>query len=194
MGIPALAIAGVGALGSIFGGGQKGPTGLDAATLSRMFGAGALSGDISQLYKLLQASPQFQQMLLQNSIQGSQFQNDLSSGLASRGLSTSGIGTIANAAGSSAISSGELGLRGGLFGTAGSLAQQNLLARLQSYTQGRLNQPSQSTIGGIGTSLLGASIPSLFAMGNNNTKIPPPDIPVGYYGPAQQGQQYAVNR
>lgn len=171
MALPIAAIgAGLGAIGSIFGGGQKGPTGLDAGTLQRLFGAGALSGDISQLYKLLQASPQFQQMLLQNSIQGSQFQNDLSSGLASRGLSTSGIGTIANAAGQSAISSGELGLRGGLFGTAGSLAQQNLLARLQSYTQGRLNQPNQqSAIGGIGTSLLGASIPSLFQMGQPKT-------------------------
>jgi hypothetical protein len=105
-------------------------------------------------------------MLQQNSIQGSQFQNNLAGNLAQRGLSTSGIGSIANAAGASAISSGELGLRGGLFGTAGSLAQQNLMQRLQSYTQGRLAQPSgPSFLSQIGGDLLGASIPSLFSMG-----------------------------
>lgn len=165
MPIPLAAIgAGAGLLGGLLGGGQKGPTGLDPATLQKFFGAGALSGDITQLYQLLAKSPQFQQMLLQNSIQGQQFQGDLSAGLAQRGLSTSGIGTIANAAGQSAISSGELGLRGGLFGSAGSLAQQNLMQRLQSYTQGRLNQPSQSFLGQIGGDLLGASIPSLFKM------------------------------
>ena len=169
MPIPLAAIgAGAGLLGGLFGGGAKGPTGLDPATLQKFFGAGALSGDITQLYQLLARSPQFQQMLLQNSIQGQQFQGDLSAGLAQRGLSTSGIGTIANAAGQSAISSGELGLRGGLFGSAGSLAQQNLLARLQSYTQGRLGQPQQpSMLSQIGGDLLGASIPSLFQMGGN---------------------------
>lgn len=158
--------AGLGALGGLFGGGNKGPTGLDAQTLSRLFGAGALGGDITQLYQLLSKSPQFQQMMLQNSIQGQQFQGDLSAGLAQRGLNTSGIGTIANAAGQSAISSGELGLRGGLFGTAGNLAQQNLMQRLQSYTQGRLGQPNQpSFLSQIGGDLLGSSIPSLFQMG-----------------------------
>jgi hypothetical protein len=158
--------AGAGLLGGLLGGGQKGPTGLDPGTLNKFFGAGALSGDITQLYQLLSRSPQFQQMLLQNSIQGQQFQGDLSAGLAQRGLSTSGIGTIANAAGQSAISSGELGLRGGLFGSAGSLAQQNLMQRLQSYTQGRLGQPQgPSFLSQISGDVLGASIPSLFQMG-----------------------------
>jgi hypothetical protein len=167
MPLPIAAIgAGLGALGGLLGGGPKGPTGLDANTLSRLFGAGALGGDITQLYSLLAKSPQFQSVLNQNAIQGSQFQNDLAGGLAQRGLNTSGIGTIANAAGASARSSGELGLRGGLFGTAGSLAQQNLLARLQSYTQGRMGQPSgPSFLSQISGDVLGASIPSLFAMG-----------------------------
>ena len=165
MPIPALAIAGLGTLGGLLGGRPKGPTGLDPGTLQNFFGAGALSGDITQLYQLLAKSPQFQQMLLQNSIQGSQFQNNLGAGLAQRGLSTSGIGTIANAAGASATSSGELGLRGGLFGTAGNLAQQNLLQRLQSYTQGRLNQPQQpSFLSQISGDVLSAAIPSLFKM------------------------------
>jgi hypothetical protein len=163
--------AGAGILSGLLGGGQKGPTGLDANTLSRLFGSGALSGDISQLYKLLSQSPQFQQMLLQNSIQGQQFQGNLSSGLAQRGLNTSGIGTIANAAGQSATSAGELGLRGGLFGQAGSLAQQNLLARLQSYTQGRLGQPQgPSFLSQIGGDLLGSAIPSLFQMGGSGSR------------------------
>lgn len=162
----ALAGAGIGGIMGLLGGGPKGPTGLDPATLNKFFGAGALSGDITQLYQLLSKSPQFQQMLLQNSIQGQQFQGNLASGLAQRGLNTSGIGTIANAAGQSSISSGELGLRGGLFGQAGNLAQQNLLQRLQSYTQGRLGQPQgPSFMSQIGGDLLGAAIPSLFKMG-----------------------------
>src|SRR5678815_309266 len=120
----ALPIAGISALAGLFGGSTYKPP--DASMLRRQFGPGALSGDTTQLFQFLLRSPQFQNMLNQNAIQGQQFQRDLSQGLAQRGLSTSGIGTIANAAGQSAVSSGALGLRGDLFNQAGSLAQQNL--------------------------------------------------------------------
>lgn len=143
---------GAGALGSILGAIFGGQGGIDPKDLAKNFGVGALSGDINQLYKLLAASPQFQQQLSQNLINASQFQNNLQANLGARGLNTTGIGAIAGAAGQSAYASGEQALRGGLFGTASDIAQQNLLARLQSYTtlkQQKLSQPSPiQAIGG----------------------------------------------
>jgi len=139
-----------GILGSLFGG-KKLP---DAATLKRLFGPGALSGDTQQLYDFLSRSPQFQGVLSQNNVNAATFQNNLASNLGARGLSTSGIGSIAMAAGQSAGQFGEQALRGGLFGQAGDLAQQNLLARLQAYSafqQQQYSQPTglQSLFGGI---------------------------------------------
>ena len=173
MAIPIAAIgAGAGLLASIFGGGGQSGNKLDAATLQKLFGSGALSRDTQGLYKMLLSSPQFQQLLSQNAAQGSQFQNSLAGGLAQRGLNTSGIGTIANAAGASAIQTGDLGLRGGLFGQAGNMAQQNLMARLQAYTQGA-GAPQPSMLSQVGSSLLGASIPSLFQMGGGGGSTVP---------------------
>jgi hypothetical protein len=161
MPIPALALGlgGMSLLGGLFGG-KKG--GLDAKTLERLFGAGAISQDTMKLYQMLSQSPQFRQLLLQNSIQGSQFQNQLSGNLAQRGLSTSGIGSIANAAGQSAIQTGETSLRGGLFGEAMDTAMKSLMARLQAYSGGQqigMQQPSSlqsffgNTLGAVGQSL-----------------------------------------
>jgi hypothetical protein len=170
--------AGAGVLAGLLGGsGQQGNK-IDAATLQRLFGSGALSKDTTGLYQMLLKSPQFQSLLSQNAVQGSQFQNNLAGGLAARGLNTSGIGTIANAAGASAIQTGDLGLRGGLFGQAGSMAQQNLMARLSAYTQGA--QPQQpSFLSQLGGDLLGASVPSLFSMGQKKTSTVP-DNPWGF--------------
>lgn len=134
---------GIGAGGSILGaifGQQKG---IDPKELEKLFGPGALSGDITKLYQALASSPQFQQQLSQNLINSSQFANNLQANLGARGLNTTGIGAIAGAAGQSAYASGEQALRGGLFGTASDIAQQNLLARLQSYTQGKMAQLSK---------------------------------------------------
>ena len=162
MPIPALALGlgGMSLLGGLFGG-NKGK-GLDAATLQRLFGPEAISSETMKLYQMLAQSPQFRQMLLQNSIQGSQFQNQLSGNLAQRGLSTSGIGSIANAAGQSATQTGETSLRGGLFGQAMDTTMQSLMARLQAYSQGQqigMQQPSDmqkffgNTLGAVGTAL-----------------------------------------
>lgn len=136
-------LSGGGALGAILGSIFGGSKGIDPKELARLFGPGALSGDTMQLYKFLAASPQFQQQLSQNLITSGQFSNNLAANLGARGLNTTGIGAIAGAAGQSAYASGEQALRGGLFGTASDIAQQNLLARLQSYTQGKIQQLSQ---------------------------------------------------
>lgn len=159
-------IAGASALSGLFGGGQYRPP--DPSTLRRQFGPGALSGDTTQLFQFLLKSPQFQALLNQNAIQGQQFQGNLAQGLAQRGLSTSGIGTIANAAGQSAVSSGALGLRAGLFNQAGDMAQQNLLARLSAYMSGQNQIAGQPTwlsqLSGAG---LGASLPYLMGLGGS---------------------------
>lgn len=159
--ISPLALGGI-ALGGIMSlfGGKKTP---GAKDLSKQFGVGALSKDTMALYRMLAASPQFRAQLMSNSAMGSRFSNQLAGGLASRGLSTSGIGTVAGAAGSQVISAGETALRGGLFGTAAEGAQQNLLARLQAYTQLQgqgLSQPSP--LGMLGSSLLTGGANALF--------------------------------
>jgi hypothetical protein len=151
-----------------------------------MFGPQVLSHDTNQLYQMLSQSPQFASLLGQNAVQGQQFQGNLSSSLAQRGLSTSGIGSIAGAAGQSAIQSGESALRGGLFGQAGSLAQQNLLARLQAYQgfqQAQIGQPSKMQE--FSGDILGALSPLLMQQGQQ------PQIPFGFNGPTQQYQSYA---
>lgn len=166
----ALIMGGSSLLGGLFG---QHKSGLDAATLQRLFGPGALEGDTLKLYQMLSTSPQFRQMLLQNSIHGEQFQNNLASGLGARGLSTSGIGTIANAAGQSAISSGESSLRGGLFGQAQEGAMQNLMARLQAYSQGQNIQMQQPSFGqqAFGSAL--GAIPYLFGGGGGQKAAAP---------------------
>jgi hypothetical protein len=164
---------GLSLLGSLFG--PKGPD-MSPETLNRLFGPGALSGDTMKLYQMLAQSPQFRQLMLQNSIQGGQFQNNLAQGLGQRGLSTSGIGTIANAAGNSAIQTGQTALQGGLFGEAGDMAMKDLMARLQAYSQGQgyQNQQNLSPYGGTPGqkffgSMLGA-VPYLFPTQQGQTQ------------------------
>lgn len=142
--IAPLAISGgLSLLGGLFGGNKQ--KGLDAETLKRLFGPDAISGETMKLYNMLSQSPQFRQLLLQNSIQGSQFQNQLAGNLAQRGLNTSGIGAIAGAAGESATQTGETALRGGLFGESMQTTLQGLMARLSAYSGGQqqlLGQPT----------------------------------------------------
>lgn len=139
-----------GALGGLFGR-QKLPSAQD---LQRLFGPAALSGDIQKLYDYLSKSQGFQSQLTQNNLNAQNFQNNLAANLGARGLTTTGVGAIANAAGQSAYATGEQALRGGLFNQAGDLAQQNLLARLQAYQSFQQQQATmptglQSLFGGI---------------------------------------------
>lgn len=125
-----------------------------AQELQQKFGTGALQGDVLRLYQMLAQSPQFQEAMNQNALSGAQLSSQLNTSLSQRGLSTSGIGTVAGALGGSASSFGASALRGGLFGTAGNLAAENLLARLQAFSNlktARANQPSflQGLAGGI---------------------------------------------
>jgi len=165
-----------------------------ANQLSQYFGPTQLGANTNQLYQLLARSPQFQQALTQNYQAAGNFQNNLAAGLGQRGLSTSGIGTVANAMGSSAGTAGEASLRGGLFGQAGNMALENLLARLQaysSYRNVRANQPTflgqvaGGLFGAAGSVLGGPFGASLFGPKQQQT------APVGSYmsGPLMQGEQ-----
>jgi hypothetical protein len=125
-----------------------------AKELNQKFGTVPLTGDIMRLYSMLASSPQFQEAMSQNALAGQALSSNLNASLGARGLSTSGIGSVASALGSSASSFGAGALRGGLFGTAGSLASENLLARLQAFANlktAKANQPSflQSLTGSI---------------------------------------------
>lgn len=125
-----------------------------AKELQQKFGTGVLSGDVMRLYSMLASSPQFQESMSQNALSGANLSQNLNASLGARGLSTSGIGTVAGALGKSASSFGASALRGGLFGTAGNLASENLLARLQAFSalkQAKANQPGflQSLTGSI---------------------------------------------
>lgn len=134
-----------------------------ANELSKKFGVGVLSQDTLRLYQMLSQSPAFRATLAQNSATGSQFANQLQGSLQARGLGTSGIGSVASAAGNQAISTGETALRGGLFGTAQGGAMQNLIARLQAFTQLQgqgMQQPSYME--NFGASLLSGGASSLF--------------------------------
>lgn len=128
--LPLAGILGGGLLGAL-GSSNRGNT----KEINRMFGPQALSGDIMAIYNMLSQGPQFRQMLSQNMVNASQFEHSLRGNLAQRGLTSTGIGSIATSAGQSAGAFGEQALRGGLFGTAADVAQQNLLARLQAYMQ-----------------------------------------------------------
>ena len=126
------------------------------------FGPSALSADTLKLFQFLLQSPEFQNILGQNALAGQQFSTNLAQGLGQRGLSTSGIGTIANAAGQSATAFNEGALRGGLFGQAQGNALQMLLAKLQAYANfqtAKANQPS--TFEKIAGGVLGAGAMAL---------------------------------
>jgi hypothetical protein len=155
-----------------------------AKDLASKFGVGQQMTDTQRLYQFLLQSPQFQQ---ENNLAGAQASNDISAGLSQRGLSTSGIGTVAGALGKSASSFGASALKGGLFGTAGSMASQNLLARLQaysSYKNAKASQPSflEGLAGGVlsagGAVLAGPAGAAIFGGGAK----PMP-------GPMQPGQE-----
>jgi hypothetical protein len=111
-----------------------------AKDLASKFGVGAMTSDTQRLYQFLLASPQFQQAMTENNLAGATASNNISAGLAQRGMSTSGIGTVSSALGQSAAAFGGSALKGGLFGTAGSMASQNLLARLQAYSSLRIRR------------------------------------------------------
>lgn len=127
----------------------------DAGKFGRMFGPQQLGMDTMALYRMLMMSPMFQQMMTNASLQGNQLSQNMTQGLAQRGLTTSGIGTMANAMGKSAPGFFMQQARSGLFSTAMENAMQNLMARMQAVSG--LEQQRRATPS-FGTQLLGAGL------------------------------------
>lgn len=153
--LPLLGVLGGGLLGALGSGGNRYPS---FNKITSMFGPQALAGDTEKLYGFLSHGAGFQNLLSQSNAQASQFQNSLAANLAQRGLTTTGIGSIANAAGGSAAQFSESALRGGLFNQASDMAQQNLMARLQAWAAFQQQQASQpSFLQQLGGSLSGAA-------------------------------------
>lgn len=126
--------------------------------LNKWFGAGAQANDTMKMYSMLFNSPYFQQAMSENMASGQQLSSNINQSLGARGLSTSGIGTLSSAFGKSASAFGGSALRGGLFGQAGNLASQNLMARLGAYSSWKTAQAQQpSFMESLGGSLLGAA-------------------------------------
>lgn len=129
-----------------------------ANELSQLFGPGVLSGDTQKLFALLMGSPAFQSMMQQYSLQGNQLSQNLTAGLARRGLTGTGVGTIAQSLGQAVPGFAQTQARGALFSDAMQAAMQNLLARMGSFTS--LEQQRRSQPGFLGKAfggLLGAA-------------------------------------
>lgn len=125
-----------GPLASLFGGGGNR---LDAATLQKLFGVGALSADTNRLFNLNKQSPLGQFGLENAALQG----NLIGSDLARRGaaVGASGIGMLASSAAASTQAFQQGDFLSKLFSQSQDAATSNLNARLAAYTGG-VNQPS----------------------------------------------------
>lgn len=125
-----------------------------ADQLNQYFGPGVLGGNIQQIYQMLLASPAFQNMLNQYGLQGSQLSQNLTAGLAQRGLTGTGVGTVAQNLGNAVPGFMQTQARGDLYGQAFQAALQNLMGRMGSFTsleEQRRSKPGflQSALGGL---------------------------------------------
>lgn len=166
-----LASMGVGLLGGLFNKSSKVPS---LQELMSQFGPGALAQNTTQLYDFLKSSPQFMDVLNKNAAAGANLSQSLNQNLGARGLTTTGVGSVASSLGANASAFGASALRGGLFGEAGSMAQNNLSQMLQAYlsTLGmKQNQPNR--LDSLFSSLLTAGASALpFAGGEQGFKYP----------------------
>jgi len=153
-------LSGAGFLGSLLGGGrERAPS---AQQLNQQFGPEQLAQNQQQLFRMLASSPAFRNILQQQAQQGQQLGQNITAGLARRGLTTSGIGTIGSALGGAAGGFAQSQARAGLSSSALNASQQNLMAQLQAFTQLRGQEVGQPTpFGQAFGSLLGAT-PNLF--------------------------------
>lgn len=168
MAVP-LASMGVGLLGGLFNKGSKVPS---LEELMSQFGPGALTRNTTQIYDFLKNSPQFMDALNKNALAGANLSNSINQNLGARGLTTTGVGSIASSLGANASAFGASALRGGLFGQAMEAGQNNLSQMLQAYlsTLG-MKQQQPNRLDSLFSSLLtagGAALP--FAGGGNTIK------------------------
>lgn len=180
-----LGLTGLSALGGLFG--HKGGNAAGyLRSVNQNFGPNALNADYQRLFSMLASSPSFQSQLSGINLAGQNLSQGLASSFANRGLTSSGVGTIAQNLGNATGGFESQRAIGSLSSDALNAAQQNLLARLQAWsslTGQSIGQPSP--FGSIFGSLLSAGGPALaqyFAgKGQQN--------PWPYNGPMQGPQQ-----
>lgn len=158
VGIGAGALGGMGLLAALLGGHYRGPS---AGFLQQNFGPGQLGMDTQALYSMLLASPAFSQQLQQANLAGQQFTNRLQAGLGSRGLQSSGVGTVASSLAPTVGTQLRQQAYAGLHQSAFDAALRNLMGRLQAFAQTRNPGPSQADVFG---NLLGGGLSGLGQM------------------------------
>jgi hypothetical protein len=101
-------------------------------------------------------------VLNKNAVAGANFSNSVSQNMGQRGLTTTGIGTMASSMGQNATAFGESALRGGLFGQAGDMAQNNMNQMLQAYMQSiQMKQQQPNRMDSLFSSLLSGGASAL---------------------------------
>ncbi len=151
-GIGSLLPIGLSLFGGILGGSGT-PDRLSAEQISQMFGAQAVSKETQELFRLLQRSPAFQQMMTSASLQGQSFSNRLRANIGRGGQVSTPGANFARAA--SLGFGGQLQRQGQgqLFGQALQAAIQNLQGQMTMFGQ---QQQLPSFGQQLGSSLLGA--------------------------------------
>jgi hypothetical protein len=105
-----------------------------ANQVNTLFGPQQQAMDTQRLYSMLMGSPAFQSMLQNYSLQGNQLGANLTAGLARRGLTGTGVGTVAQGMGQSAAGFAQTGARGDLWQQAMQMALQSLMSRMGAAT------------------------------------------------------------
>lgn len=147
-----------------------------ANQLSQLYGTGPLGQDTQALFRLLMQSPMWQQMMVNASLQGNALGRNLTNSFAQRGLTTTGVGTVAQNMGNSATGFMQTQMQGDLWAKALAAAMQNLSQRQDSWTtleQQRRAKPSGlgSVFGGI-LGAAGSALPFINFGGRPQTQQP----------------------
>jgi hypothetical protein len=182
MALPAigLGLAGLSAISSLFG--HKAPKQFSSGAIASQFGPDALNKDYQRLFSLMASNPGFQGQLAGINMAGQNLGQGLAASFANRGLTSSGVGTIAQNLGNATGGFETNRAVGELSGNALTAAQQSLMERLRAWAalQGQsIGQPSG--IDSILGSLFGAAGPAIagYSAGLPKTSIAPnPGVPL----------------
>jgi hypothetical protein len=128
-----------------------------ANQVNTAFGPQQQAFDTQKLYAMLMGSPAFQAMLQNYSLQGNQLGQNLTAGMAKRGMTGTGVGTVMQGMGQSAAGFGQTQARGDLWQQAMQMALQSLMGRMGATTDIYKQQQAQgSFLGNMFGNLLGA--------------------------------------
>lgn len=160
--------------------GSKDRPTIDPEMLKRLFGPGATAEEAQALYKLLQNSPAFAQMLSSNSMQGTNIANQAAARMGAAGTSGTPIGAFLGQAGRGYGATLNRGAQAQLFMEALKAAQSNIANREAAYAGSQMKQQEMPTFNRmVGSSMLasGAEGFSKWLNAGNTAKLPPAQDP-----------------